>query len=65
MHTEFLWRNLKERDYLEGVGINGRIILKWISKKWDRRAWAGFIWLGIKTSGGLIIKITNKMHCID
>jgi len=43
MHTEFLWRNLKERDHLEGVGINGRIILKWISTKWNKRAWAGFI----------------------
>jgi hypothetical protein len=33
MHTGFLWGNLKERDPLEGVGVDGRVILKWMSKK--------------------------------
>ena len=28
-------------------GIDGRIIIKWISKKWDREAWAGLIWIRI------------------
>jgi hypothetical protein len=23
IHTEFLWRNLKERDYLEALGVDG------------------------------------------
>jgi len=30
----------------------GRIILKWILKKWDG-AWAGLIWLRIGARGGL------------
>ena len=26
----FCWGNMRERDYLEDTGIDGRIILKWI-----------------------------------
>ena len=29
------WRNLRERDHLEGPGIDGKIILRWILRKWD------------------------------
>jgi hypothetical protein len=36
---------------LEDSGIHGRIILIWILRKYDRRAWAGFTWLRIGTSG--------------
>ena len=30
---EFWWRKLKERDQLEDIVIDGRIILKWILQK--------------------------------
>jgi len=26
-------------------GIDGRIILRWIFRNWDVRAWTGLIWL--------------------
>jgi hypothetical protein len=29
----FWWGNLKERGYMEDLGVYERIILKWISKK--------------------------------
>jgi hypothetical protein len=29
----FGWGNLKERDYFEDVGVDGRTILKWILKQ--------------------------------
>jgi hypothetical protein len=31
MHTGFWWGNLKEREPLEDLGVDSRIILIWIS----------------------------------
>jgi hypothetical protein len=31
----FWWGNLGERDHLEDPVIDGRIILRWIFRKWD------------------------------
>ena len=35
MHTGFRWGNLKERDHLGDPGVDERIILRWIFRKWD------------------------------
>ena len=35
MNAEFGLGNLREGDHLEGPGVDGRIILKWIFVKWD------------------------------
>jgi len=48
-----LWRgNQKERDDFEDLGFDGRILLKCMLKMYYDRAWSGFIWLRIGTSGG-------------
>ena len=33
--TEFWLGNLRERDHLEDPDVDGRIILRWIFRKWD------------------------------
>jgi len=51
-HTGFWWRSLREGDHLEDPGLDGRIILRYIFRTWDVRAWIGSIWLKIQTVGG-------------
>jgi hypothetical protein len=33
-------------------GVDGRIILRWIFRKWDVGVWTGSSWLRIETGGG-------------
>jgi len=34
-YTGFWCGNPRERDHLEGPSVDGRIILRWIFRKWD------------------------------
>ena len=52
MHTGFWWGNLRERDSLEVPGVDRRIILGWIFRKWMGRAWNRWVWLRIGTGSG-------------
>jgi len=35
VHTGFWWGDLRERDHMEDLSLDGRIILKWVLKEWD------------------------------
>jgi hypothetical protein len=52
VHTEVSWGHLRERDQSEYLHVDGRIILKWIIKKWDEETGTGLFWLRIGIGGG-------------
>jgi hypothetical protein len=35
VYSGFWWGNLRERDHLGELGVDGRVILKWIFRRWD------------------------------
>jgi hypothetical protein len=37
---------------LEDPDVDGKIILRWVFRKWDVGTWTGLIWLKIGTGGG-------------
>ena len=49
----FWWGNLRESDHFGDPGVDGRIILGWIFRKWHVGVWTASVRLRIGTSGGL------------
>jgi hypothetical protein len=42
----------RERNRWGDPDVGGRIILRWILRKWDFGVWTGLVWLRIETGGG-------------
>ena len=43
--------NMRENDHCEDPGVDGKMILRWIFRKWEGVVGTGWIWLRIGTSG--------------
>jgi hypothetical protein len=54
VHTGIWYRDLRKEDHLGDPGVEGRIISKWIFKKWDGEAGTGLSWLSIRTDDGFL-----------
>jgi hypothetical protein len=50
--TGFWSKNLSERDHWGDTGVDRRIIIRRIFRKWDVGVWTGLSWLRIETGGG-------------
>jgi len=46
------WGNQREGNHWRDLGIDGWIILGWISRRWDVGIWTGLGWPRIETGGG-------------
>ena len=58
VHTRFRWGNLRERDHLENLRINGGIILKCILKK---RNGGGMDWIDLAQDRGRWQAVVNMV----
>jgi hypothetical protein len=45
--TGFWWRNIGARNHWEDPDVKGRIIIRWICRKWDVGLLTGSSWLKI------------------
>ena len=48
----FWWGNLRERDLWGDPNVDGRIVLRWIFRKWEGVVGTGCSCLRIGTGGG-------------
>jgi len=55
VYTGFWWRSLRERDNFEDPCVDGRIILRWIFRKWHLGVWTGSIWLKMRKELNLLL----------
>jgi len=52
VYTGFWCGNLREREHLGDPGVDGRIILRWVFRRWDMELWTRSSWPRIGKVGG-------------
>jgi len=49
------WGKRREGDHCGDLGVDGWILLGWISRRWDVGIWTEFDWPRIETGGGRFV----------
>jgi hypothetical protein len=62
---EFWWENLRERDHWENPGVDGKIILRRIFRKWGVWVWAGLSWLRIRRPCECGNERSGSIKCVE
>ena len=57
MDTGFWWEDLRERDHLEDLDVDGRMILKCTFKKWD----GGMDWIQLAQDRDRWLAVVNAV----
>jgi hypothetical protein len=61
IRTGFWCGALRKEDHFEYIGVDCRIILKWIFKKWDGEK-TGLIWLRIGTGRPALVNAVLNLR---
>jgi hypothetical protein len=62
--TRCWWGNLRERDHGEDQDVGGRIILRWIFRKWEGVVGTAWSWLRIGTGGGALVSTVMNFRVV-
>jgi hypothetical protein len=54
VYKGFVGGNLRVRDHLGDPGVDGRILIRWIFRKWDVGMWTGSSRLRMGTGEGIL-----------
>jgi hypothetical protein len=58
------WGNVKERNHMGDQDVDGRIILRWIFRKWDVGVWTESSWLRIVTGGKHFVNAVMNLRVL-
>jgi hypothetical protein len=61
--TRCWWGYQRERDHWGDQGVGGRIILKWIFRKWEGVVGTGWSWLRIGTDCEYSNELSSTIKC--
>jgi len=57
VYTGFWWENLRESGHLKHPGVDGRIILRWIFRRWN----GGIDWIDPTQDSGRWLALVNAV----